>query len=146
MEFCISFAHIAHALHFKCIQKRAALLKGNAFLKGPTAGAQPFTGAEFQQVVAATLGANQDINAPVLAFVAFKLAELLGDPAWNVKAQKVDTGVASRFGFTYLTFLDMAVARSGTTVTARCPPDGEDGEERELWLRIAHDPKVCILG
>ena len=84
------------------------MLKGNAFLKGPAPGAQPFTGAEFQQVVAATLGANQDINAPVLAFVAFKLAELLGDPAWNVKAQKVDTGVASRFGFTYLTFLDMA--------------------------------------
>ena len=93
-------------------------------------------------MVAATLGANQDINAPILAFVAFKLAELLGDPSWNVKSQKVDTGVASRYGFTYLGFLDMAVARSGTTLVASCPPEDEGGEPRELWLRIAHDPKV----
>lgn len=118
------------------------MLKGNTFLKAATPGAQPFSGPEFQQVVAAVVGANQDINAPILAFVAFKLAELLGDASWNVKSQKVDTGVASRFGFTYLTFLDMAVARSGTTVTATCPPAEEGGEARELWLRIAYDPKV----
>lgn len=121
------------------------MLKGYVFLKASVAGALPFSGPEFQQVVAGVVGANQDINAPILAFIAFKLAELLGDATWNVKAQKVDTGVASRYGFSYLTFLDMAVARSGTTVTASCPPEEAGGEPRELWLRIAHDPTVCDM-
>lgn len=124
------------------------MLKGNAFLKATTPGAQPFSGGEFQQLVAAVVGANQDINAPILAFIAFKLAELLGDVVWNVRAQKIDTGVASKYGFNYLTFLDMAVARAGTTIVARCPAETEGDEDRELWLRIAYDASVrsfCFL-
>ena len=121
------------------------MLKGDLFLKSAP-GARPFTSPAFHQVVAAVSGANQEINASILAFIVFKLAELLGDPAWNLKAHKIEADVSSKFGFSYIKYLDMAIAHSGTVVVATIPSTDEEEDPRETWIRIAYEyqPQVPV--
>ena len=97
---------------------------------------EPFTGSAFQRLVAQIHGVNCEIRAPVIAFIAYKLSQLLGDDSWNVVGQKVDDDADDSFSRGYLEFLDLAIAYRGKTIT---PVDGH------TWIRIAYDVAVRVI-
>lgn len=82
---------------------------------------------------------NQEIRAPVIAFIAYKLGNLLIDSSWNVLGQKLDDSRDTGVG--YVRYLDIAIAQRGITIAATIPAD-DDTEPRQTWLRIVHDTQA----
>ena len=120
------------------LQERRRCLEGNAFIKDGARG-DPYSNSQFQQLVAQIHGANQEIRAPVLAFIAYKLGKLLADPAWNVCGQKTDERDAPGRG--YMDFLDMAIRFRDRVIS----PKPAAGELPGTWLRIVHNTAVSDL-
>lgn len=121
------------------LQERLDAAVNDAFLRG---GNPPrlFSNVTFQRLVAEVNGVNRVIQAPVLAFIAYKLANLLVDPSWNVLGRRLES---SENVHGYLQYLDMAIAQKGITITATIPAETEDDEEpRTTWIRIDHDMDV----
>ena len=125
------------------LQERKALLVNDNFLLSAV-GKRPFANSRFQDLVAQVHGANQEIRAPVVAFIAFRVAQLLADPQWNVAHHRADAD-DNASGYCY--FLDLAVANHGKLIMATHPAGGDGGEERKTWLRISHDAAVraCVF-
>lgn len=142
---CIAcFASLRRYLAAECnitaytSQERQALLVGDGFIKAAR-GSKPFSHPAFQQLVADVVGVNQEIRAPVIAFIAYKLGNLLIDSSWNVLGQKLDDSRDTGVG--YVRYLDIAIAQRGITIAATIPAD-DDTEPRQTWLRIVHDTQA----
>ena len=89
------------------------------------------------------VGANQEIWAPVIAFLACKaFMHCAGREDDEAGSDAVKT--LERYG----TYLDMAIAVRGTTIKATIASKSADGEARDTWVCILHDAKVsepCAL-
>ncbi len=98
---------------------------------------KPFSNSTFLTLVERTVGANADIPAPVLGFIAFKLAQLLAQEAWNVIGARVDDHDQAG----YRRYLQLAIAQRGTVLKPSVLPQGV----LELWIRVTHPPPtVCV--
>ena len=121
------------------------------FLKA-NSRAIPFSSPTFQRIVADVHGANQEIRAPVIAFIAFKLSELLRDAAWNVQGQRLEVESVDTSS-SYTKFLNLAIKARGKVIKASTREFDAEGENsdsaeshEEFWLKIEHDVavRVCL--
>jgi hypothetical protein len=88
-------------------------------------------------VVAGVHGTNTTIPAPLLAFVAFKLAQLLETSAWNQPGTRMDDDDATL----YQRYLTMASGLRDKVVGPRTLPHGTE----ELWIKVEYNLEVCWL-
>ena len=87
-------------------------------------------------MLAAVHGVNTDVRAPVIAFIAFKLSQLLTCATWNKSGARVDEdnmGAHARI-------LQLAVSNRGITISAES--DADNDEPADMWIRIVHDLQV----
>ena len=114
------------------------LVHRNAFLYEQR-NIRPFTAPLFLQVVSEVQGINRDIPGPTIAFVAFKVAQLLAAKDWNVPGARLDNDDDEAL---YNRFLKMTSEMHKRTVGPKNPPE----EFGEMWVRIIFDAKVrCQL-
>ena len=81
-------------------------------------------------------GTNEDIGAPVVAFVAYKLAQNLASDQWKTPNAKVDDGDKTE----YAKFLRLAVTHRNQVITARHETDAD----QDTWITIAYVPEVSF--
>ncbi len=80
-------------------------------------------------------GINTDVPGPIVAFVAFKLSQLLAYETWNKAGARVDEDNVA----TYNKYLQQAVSVRGIVIRAEL--DGND--EQGTWIRVVYDVQVA---
>ena len=83
-------------------------------------------------------GINRDISGPTIAFIAFKVAQLLSAKEWNLSGSRLDTAEDEAV---YNRFLKMTSDLHRRTVGPKNTPP----EFQEMWVRIIFDAKVCCV-
>ena len=116
-------------------QERKALHARDAFLFD-SPGALPFSNALFQALLSNVLHINNEVPATKVAFVAFKLAQLLSDPVWNEKSHRVDPEGSPD----YTRYLRMAMDNRDDVIAPAQLLDRFD----EMWITIAGNPLVTL--